>query len=97
MTKLLVDVNDKVTKGQKLMELDMTNSSPIGKLKIDRNVLKVPGFSSHRSGNSGISCRSSGCLADAEKLEENKLLEKLVHFKSELDATSKVVDDAKRA
>lgn len=104
VTKLLVDVNDKVTKGQKLMELDMDELiSQLEKLKIDRNVQKLSLDSpvteaEIKRAESAVEA-AEVALADAEKkLEENKLLyEASAISKSELDATSKVVDDAKRA
>lgn len=104
INKLLVGINDKVTKGQKLMELDMDELiSQLEKLKIDRNVQKLsinsPAAEAEiKRAESSVSA-AEVALADAkEKLEENKLLfEGSVISKSELDATSKAVDDAQRA
>jgi HlyD family secretion protein len=104
VTKLLVNVNDKVTKGQKLMELDMDELiSQLEKLKIDRNVQKLsldsPATEAEIKRAQSSVDAAEVALADAEKkLNENKLLyDAHAISKSELDATSKAVDDAKRA
>jgi len=104
VNKLLVDVNDKVTKGQKLMELDMDELiSQLEKLKIDRNVQKLSLDSpvteaEIKKAESAVNA-AENTLADAEKkLAENKLLyEASAITKSELEASEKAVDDAKRA
>jgi len=104
VSKLLVDVNDKVTKGQKLMELDMDELiSQLEKLKIDRNVQKLSLDSpvteaEIKKAESAVNA-AENTLADAEKkLAENKLLyEASAITKSELEASEKAVDDAKRA
>ncbi|NLL05758.1 MAG: HlyD family efflux transporter periplasmic adaptor subunit [Clostridiaceae bacterium] len=104
INKLLVDINEKVTKGQKLMELDMDELvSQLEKLKIDRNVQKLsinsPTTEAEiKRAESSVNAAEIA-LADAtKKYEENKLLfEGSVISRSELDASSKVVDDAKRA
>ncbi len=104
INKLLVGINDKVTKGQKLMELDMDELvSQLEKLKIDRNVQKLslnsPTVDAEiKRAESSVNA-AEVALADAvKKLEENKLLfERSVISRSELDASSKVVDDAQRA
>lgn len=104
VTKLLVNVNDKVSKGQKLMELDMDELvSQLEKLKIDRNVQKLsidsPASEAEIKRAQSSVDAAQVALADAEKkLSENKLLyDAHAISKSELDATSKAVDDAKRA
>lgn len=104
VNKLLVDVNDKVTKGQKLMELDMDELiSQLEKLKIDRNVQKLsidsPATEAEIKKAESAVKAAEVALADAEKkLSENKsLYEANAISKSELDASEKAVDDAKRA
>lgn len=104
INKLLVGINDKVTKGQKLMELDMDELvSQLEKLKIDRNVQKLsvnsPTVEAEiKRAESSVNA-AEVALADAvKKLEENKLLfEGSVISRSELDASSKAIDDAQRA
>jgi len=104
VNKLLVDVNDKVTKGQKLMELDMDELiSQLEKLKIDRNVQKLsinsPATEAEIKKAESAVKAAEVALADAEKkLAENKSLYAANAIsKSELDASEKAVDDAKRA
>lgn len=103
VNKLLVNVNDKVTKGQKLLELDIDELvSQLEKLKIDRNVQKLslesPATEAEIKRAESAVNAAEVALADAEKkLEENKTLYAANAIsKSELDATSKAVDDAKR-
>jgi len=104
INKLFVDVNDKVSKGQSLMELDMDElNSQLEKLKIDRNVQKLsinsPSAEAEIKRAEASVNAAEVALEDAlEKLEENKaLFEGNVISKSELDTASKVVEDAKRA
>lgn len=104
VNKLLVNVNDKVTKGQKLMELDMDELiSQLEKLKIDRNVQKLSLDSpvteaEIKKAESAVNA-AENALADAEKklAENKKLYEASAITKSELETSEKAVDDAKRA
>ena len=104
INKLLVGINDKVTKGQKLMELDMDELiSQLEKLKIDRNVQKLSinsptAEAEIKRAESSINAAEVALVDAVKKLEENKLLfEGSVISRSELDASSKVVDDSQRA
>ncbi|HPU41453.1 MAG TPA: efflux RND transporter periplasmic adaptor subunit [Acetivibrio clariflavus] len=104
VNKLLVNVNDKVTKGQKLMELDMDELiSQLEKLKIDRNVQKLsldsPVTEAEIKKAELAVNAAENALADAEKklAENKKLYEASAITKSELETSEKAVDDAKRA
>lgn len=104
INNLLVSLNDKVTKGQKLMELDMDDLvSQLEKLKIDRNVQKLsinsPAVEAEiKRAESSVNAAEIALNDAKEKYEENKLLfEGNAISKSELDATSKAVDEAQRA
>jgi HlyD family secretion protein len=104
INKLYANLNDKVTKGQKLMDLDMDELiSQLEKLKIDRNVQKL----SLNSPTAEAEIKRAGSSVNAaiialndanEKLDENKkLYEGNAISKSELNTYTKAVEEAQRA
>jgi len=104
VVKLLVDKNQKVNKGQKLLELDMDSLySELGKLKISRTTQKLALDSTSldaeitRAQNTVES--SERACEDAKKTyEKNKALyEANAISKSELDMSEKAVLDAESA
>jgi multidrug efflux pump subunit AcrA (membrane-fusion protein) len=102
--KLYAHLNDKVTKGQKLMDLDTDELvSQLEKLKIDRNVqrLSINSPSADAEIKRAESSVNAALIAlnDAnEKLDNNKkLYEGNAISKSELDSCSKAVEEAQRA